>query len=189
MKKILICTFLTFFTFAGLVQAEQVEIGNISESPSYFQIELDVGTQSVWNNSIPIDIYLTPSLNSDRVEIRGNTPASLDFEYLGGQYFSVQEGETYRLRSRITPQKPGNYRVAINAIAWQYDTNYSSTSTINVQIDEDLKIVPQSSMYQVNLILKYVFFATIIALIGFGIARFGKKGYTKFKKWLLPNQD
>ncbi len=151
-----------------------------------FEIDLEVGTQSVWNNSIPITIYLTTAIDLDRVEIRASNPAALEFEYLGKQYFPAKAGENYVLRSRIFPKRQGNYRVSINAIAWQYDTNFSSSTLVDLQIDENLQVVPQTRQYYINLVLKYLFYIILIGGIGTGAFFAGKRGFKRFKIWLLP---
>lgn len=159
----------------------------IKDSSRYFNIELEVGTQSVWNNSIPVIIHLKPTIDAERVEIDADTPTGLDFEYIGNQYFPVQEGETYELRSRVIPKREGTHRVTINTISWEHGgTNYSSSSRLDIEIDEDLQIVPQTSAYTWNLVLKYLI--VVVVIIGLGVVgyHYGKKGFKRFKKWLLP---
>jgi hypothetical protein len=151
-----------------------------------FDINLEIGTQSVWNNSIPIIIHLTTAIDLDRVEIRASTPSAIEFEYLGNQYFPVRAGENYVLTSRVFPNRQGNYTLSINAIAWQYDTNFSSSSTVNLQIDENLQITPQTRQYHINLVLKYILYVILIAGAGIGLFFASKKGYAKLKTWLMP---
>ncbi len=194
MRGILIYTicFLLLLPFGTTLAADNdlIEESNIEETKEasrYFNMELETGTQSVWNNTIPITIRLQPTIDAVRVEIDADTPTGLDFEYLGEQYFPVEAGETYELQSRIIPQREGEHRITINAISWEHGgTNYSSSSRLDIEIDEDLQIVPQSSAYTWNLVLKYTIIVLLIAGLGFVGFHYAKKGYKRFKKWLLP---
>lgn len=176
MKKIIVIITAIFFLFSSYISAQD-----------HFDINLKLGTQSVLNKSIPVDITLNSNINSNKVEITSSTPSALEFEYLGKQYFSVEKGETYNLKAIIRPKKEGNYRISVNAIAWGEDgVNFSSSESINLQIDKNLKKSPQTKEYARNIVLLYIGIIILsVPTIYFGTT-FSKKHYKKFKVWLLP---
>ncbi len=181
MKKIIITTLVFFLILTNSVFAESQPM-----QTTYFDIDLEFGTQSVWNDSIPLTIYITPTMDASRVEITADTPTALDFQYLGKQYFPVKQEQTYTLRSRIIPKNNGIYTITVNAISWEHDTNYASSNSITLTLDEDLKVTPETPAYRRNTLLKYVFLITLGAgCAGVGIY-FSKHGIKKFKKWFLP---
>ncbi len=152
----------------------------------YFKVEYDIGRQSVWNNSIPINIYIKPREDYNRVEITFNESSMTEVRYKGPQYFPVQKNETYKVQARIYPKERGSHFVSINAIAWEHNTNYTSTASALIEIDENLQIVPQTTMYKILRVLKFLFITSII--VGIGVATYFtvKKNMKKIKKWFEP---
>lgn len=164
------------------------DTGKVDINTKYFDIKLSLGTQSAWNNSIPLIIQLTPKIDSEKTEITFDTPIGLQVTSNYKKYFVGKKGNTYELTGTIKPSKAGVYRIAVNAIAWQYNTNYTSSQTITLELDKNLKIVPQTQAYYVGVVIKYFVFALIAGGIVALIVVFGKKGLKKLKVWMTPEE-
>ncbi len=171
--------FLTL-TFVGNTYAEE------SASTQYFTVEYELGRQSVWTNSIPIDIFITPDSDFKRVEINFSYGTITEVSYRGPQFFPVQEGQTYHVKARVHPKEKGTHHITINAIAWEYNTNYTSSNSVSIPIDEKLQIIPQSQTYKVLNVLKYIFIILVVVGIGFGVYFLAIKNSDKIKQWLEP---
>jgi hypothetical protein len=182
-KLLLTISILTLvFCFSFLEEASVQE----TTTDQYFRVESEVGRQSVWNNSIPINVYITPHSDFDKVEVTFNHGSMTEVKYNGPQFFPVSAGETYRVQARMHPKEQGTHHITINSIAWEYNTNYTSSASTNIQIDENLQIVPQTSMYKVLNVLKIIFIILLVATTIAGIGFLIFKNLEKIKKWLEP---
>lgn len=173
------CCFLPL-GFAREIRAEEFA------STQYFTVEHELGRQSVWTNSIPIDIFITPHSDFKRVEINFSHGTMTEVTYRGPQFFPVQQGQTYQVKARAHPKEKGTHHITINAIAWEYDTNYTSSSSVSIPIDEKLQIIPQSQTYKILNVLKYIFIVLIVIGIGLGGYFLAIKNTDKIKQWLEP---
>jgi hypothetical protein len=174
----ILCFFL-MFSFISPINAQEEEF-------EYFNIDLEIGTQSVWNKSIPLTIYIKPERDFNRVEVTFAHSSLLDVRYRGAQYFPVIAGETYKLDAKIYPDRPGTHKITVSAIAWEYNTNYTSTDTIQLEIDEMKQISPQTDRYKLFNVLRYIFFVVFFAGLGVGLFFVGKKSLKKLQAWLKP---
>ena len=157
------------------------------ETKQYFDVEYEVGRQSVWTGSIPLNIYITPSSDYKRVEMTFNNNTMIDVQYSGPEFFPVTKGETYHVQAKILPKEAGTHQITINAIAWEYNTNYTSSEPMKIQIDENQQIVPQTQAYKILNVLKYILIIVIvIALVAAGYFAINKN-MTKIKKWFEPD--
>lgn len=181
-------TFLTVLvlSFFFLLQNPVHSFEETVTTEQYFIVEYDIGRQSVWNNSIPLNIYITPHSDFNRVEITFGFGGMTDVKYRGPQFFPVEAGEIYNVQARIYPKEKGSHHVTINAIAWEYDTNYTSSASANIQVDENLQIVPQTQAYKILNVLKYIFITLLVIGIITGGYFLIMKNLEKIKKWLEP---
>ncbi len=171
-----------FFLFPARIHS----VDQSSTTEQYFRVEYTLGEQSVWNNSIPLNVYITPKSNFSKVEVTFNYGAITEVRYTGPQFFPVNAGETYQVQARVYPKEQGIHHITINAIAWEYDTNYTSSASANIQIDENLQIMPQTQTYKTLNVLKYVliiFIVIAIIVISYFLII---KNLEKIKKWLEP---
>ncbi len=153
----------------------------------YFQVEYEIGRQSVWNKSIPIEIYITPYSNFSKVEVTFNHGAVTDVKYGGPQFFPVNAGETYNVQARAYPKETGTHHITINSIAWEYNTNYTTSTSASIQVDEKLQIIPQTTAFKVLNTLKYIFIIILVLSSIIGIYFLTLKNMGKIKKWLEPD--
>lgn len=180
--KILVCI-LMFLSFAfGVNQVIAEEI----RAERYFNVEYTVGRQSVWTGAIPIDIYIEPLSNFRRVEVSFDHSSMVDMSYSGPQFFPVEAGETYKVRARIHPKEPGIHHITVNAIAWEHDTNYTTSFSKNVEVDERLQIIPQTQAFKILNFLKIVLIILVIIGTIAGIYFLIMKNMDKIKNWFEP---
>ncbi len=190
-KKVLLTTF--FFILFCLLKTVFSQASPTLTPPSpttsnsqYFTVNYEIGRQSVWNKSVPLNVYITPKNDYTRVEIIFDHGTMTDVKYKGKPYFPVKAGQTYQVQGKIHPKEKGLHHITINAIAWEHNTNYTSSASAVVNIDENLEIIPQTQEYKILNVLKYVFLVTaIIGVIGMSYF-IGKKNSVKIKKWLEP---
>lgn len=188
MNKKIILTILIF----GLCLFPQKIFSQESTTPTtfsnsqYFNVNYEIGRQSVWNKAIPINIYITPVSDYGRVEITFDYGSMTEIKYTDKQYFPVKAGKTYQVQGKLYPKEQGLHHITINAIAWEHNTNYTSSTSTSVSVDENLEIIPQTQEYKILNVLKYVFIILVILGI-IAITYFlWKKNTVKIKKWLEP---
>lgn len=169
-------------------QDTTTDTGKVDINTKYFDIKLSLGTQSAWDNSIPLIIQLTPKIDSEKTEITFDAPIGLQVKSNYKKYFVGKNGNTYQLKGTIYPSKSGVYRIAVNAIAWQYNTNYTSSQTITIELDKNLQIVPQTQGYYIGVVIKYLVFILLAGGVIALIVIFGKKGLKKLKVWMTPEE-
>ena len=187
MKNNLIITTLLLFTAVFLYhQTKTSALEEQLTADKYFGLEYEVGRQSVWNNPIPLTVYITPYSDFNNVEMTFNHGPITEVRYTGPQFFSVDAGDSYRVQARVYPKEPGTHHVTINAIAWEYDTNYTTSASTSIQIDENLQIVPQTQIYKVLNVLKYLFITLLVIAAAVGMYFLALKNMAKIKKWLEP---
>ncbi len=180
-SKIILVLIFSLFSFVGYVGAQE-EV----EDEQFFQVSYDLGRQSVWNNSIPINVYITPREDYNRVEVTFNHSSMVEHKYTGPQYFAVKKGQIYKVTGKIYPKEKGLHKITINAISWEHNANYTSSVSATVDIDENLQIIPQTQAYKIFNILKILLI--IVIIIGIVVVAYLliKKNLQKIKDWLEP---
>lgn len=186
MVKKYLFTILLAFVVSTLCFSEKISSQEDLNMGQYFQLDYDIGRQSVWTGALPLNIYITPLSEFKRVEITFSHGGMTEVKYNGPQFFAVQPEQTYKVQGHIFPKEKGIHHITINAIAWEYDTNYTSATTTSIEIDENLQIVPQTQEYKILNVLKYLLIVLFIVGLGVGAFFIGKKNTTKIKKWLEP---
>lgn len=151
---------------------------------SFFTIETAVGTQSVINGKIPIYLYLKPKIDSSKAQLEWNVPRGLDAMSSVDVWFEMEEdtGRTFTLY--VSPQTEGHYKIVVNVTAWRFDTNYVDSEEIEIDIDSDLLMTPQTAEYQRNNILLTVGIIVVCAagvVGGYFVIKLLQK---KFSKWM-----
>ena len=173
LKKITIAlfTFLMFvspysvFAQTTLENTEQQEDNSLESTSGLFTVELMSDTQSAWNKSVPLIIRFRSNIDADRVEISWDAPTGVKINRSHPQFISVKKGEVYSYRANLLPQTAGLYNIAGNVTVWQHNTNYTTSSSINIRFDDQLMVSPQSAGYAGAVIVKYIiiFFLILIA--------------------------
>jgi hypothetical protein len=111
----------------------------------------------------------------------------IDVQYSGPEFFPVVKGETYHVQAKILPKEAGTHQITINAIAWEYNTNYTSSEPMKIQIDENQEIVPQTQTYKILNVLKYILIILIVISIIIAGYFALKKNMPRIKKWFEPD--
>lgn len=151
---------------------------------SFFTIETAIGTQSVINGKIPIYLYMKPKIDSSKAQLEWNVPRGLDALSSVDVWFEMEEdtGRTFTLY--VSPQTAGHYKIVVNVTAWRFDTNYVDSEEIEIDIDADLLMTPQTAEYKRNSVFLTVGIIVVCAacVVGgyFAIKLFQKK----FSGWM-----
>ena len=182
MKKLVvtILSLLILISGTSLVKAQD------SATTNPVQAEYSVGTQSVWNGKIPVTVKFRTTMNSDYVDVTWDTPYGVDVSSNKTKFLNVVANQTYVYTGYITPSKAGEYSLSFNVIAWQYNTNYTTSSAINLKISNKLLVDPLPANYTAMMVLKYAIFVIGGGLLVFALYIVIKKFSKIFVKWLRP---
>ncbi|MCC7289800.1 hypothetical protein IT417_00920 [bacterium] len=192
MKKILLLlllflvTLLPFRTFAQ----ETPVVPGATTNPSfeYFTVRVYTESQSAWNKNVPVFVEFTATIDSNKVEIDWDAPSGVEIIPKYPRFFGVIAGQTYTYKALIKPQASGSYNIAANVIAWQFNTNYTSSGSVLINFTDDLLTDPVSQNYKTGMILKWVVVTGFLALAGYVGYIYAVKSKKRFDKWFnLPD--
>jgi hypothetical protein len=162
------------------------ELATTSTSANKIEVESFLESQSVWNKRIPIIVKFRTNFDSNNVEITWDTPSGISVTSNQEKFLTVVANQTYTYTGYITPINPGSYSISSNVIAWQYNTNYTSSSPLTLKISDNLLVDPLPADYTGMVVLKYAIFTIGGGLILFGLFFIVKKFSKVFIKWLRP---
>lgn len=186
MRKFLIpiFCFLTILFFNGTVLAQEE---NLILSNSSIEVELEVGTQSVLDKSVPLTVKFRTNFDSDNVEISWDEPHGIKIEDGKSKFVALKANEAYVYETKMSPEIAGDYNITANITAWQFNTNYTSSDTKTVVFDNNLILSPQSPEYVTMNIIKYVIVVIIGGVSVYGLVILSKRLKKTFVKWFnLP---
>ncbi len=158
----------------------------ITDTSKLFEVELQIGTQSPWDNSIPIYIKFRSTVDADNVQISWDVPSGLTYVMNHPQFVSVKKDKVYTYKMTLHPQVAGDYNIAGNVTLWQFNTNYTSSGSIGVKIGSNLLVDPLTPGYTGAVILRYVILFLLVVLGGIGVYFGSKKALELLKEWLKP---
>jgi hypothetical protein len=151
-----------------------------------FTIEIETGTQSAWDNSVPLTVKFLPSADVSQTEVSWDVPDGVKLATDYTNYFTVSKDQVYTVNATLYPSVAGTYDIAANITAWRVGTNEASSKKITLSFDKDLLVTPTQAGYSFAVILKYV----VIVIGGiagiFVIVFLAKIGLKKLGKWLKP---
>jgi len=189
---IAITIFLSLFITISFAQvADPIETSTNIElegSPTQpFSIELEVGTQSPWDKSVPIIVKVRPNQDTTRTNVTWDTPVGIELkDNYSTTYLALPSGQVQVYEVRIKPIVSGTYTIASTATDWGYGSNFASTTSVTITFNDHLVVTPSNSGYSTAVIIRYVILLLSSILIGFVIYLLGKKGGRKLKIWLKP---
>lgn len=148
-------------------------------------IKIVVGTQSPWNKRIPVTIYVTPHVSAARMEVSWQKKAGLVATPVTTSFANVVAESTYTVNLTITPQGIGYQRAIAQVILSTATQNFVSSEQIELNLDKDKIIQPQTAEYTAYLIGMYVSIGVVFLLvIPFALFKFGVyMKTTVFPKW------
>ncbi len=190
MKKFfLIISLLTVFTITNsseLLFAQESEDTVETQTSRNFDIDVEIGTQSVWNKTVPIIVKFTPKMDNRSTEV--------NFDYLPGievrenykNFFPTKKGETVSVEAIVVPNSQGVYLIGIDVISWG-DYNYINSERIRLEFDGNLELVPVQPEYTIakNMQIGAILVATAGLMAGTFFLL--KKLAPKFQKWIKPD--
>lgn len=173
----------------GSVDTTETSTTVVTKKNVDFTIELEIGTQSAWDGSVPITAKFLPSEDVAETEVSWDVPQGLNYSLNYSNYFPVQKDQVYVATATFYPVTAGTYDIAVNITAWNVASNTASSKKVIISFDKNLIVTPVQAGYQANLIVKYIVLGVggIIALfLAFILA---KKGVKRFTKWFLPHEE
>lgn len=186
MKKIIM--FLIIFTslLTPYLAHAQESDENLSTNTKYFDIRMERGGQAAWDKAVTYIIYVTPKMDSERTQIIWEAPVAIDISPKHKEFVDLYQGQTYNFKAKIKANKPGNYEISVNLIAWEHDANYTNSVNDLITFDNRLLAVPLDSKYTLKVVGKYfIIFGSIGVLIWILVLK-GKIWLIKLKHWLTP---
>lgn len=149
------------------------------------EVNVELGTQSVWDKKIPIIVNFTPKISSNNTEISWDVPAGINLIENHNKFIETEAEKEYTVTAFADPINSGEYRVVVNITSWA-QTNYTTSESVVFSVNESLVVTPPTQGYNMMLIVKYGIFAFVgvvtIAVIGFG----GKFVADWAKKYFAP---
>lgn len=183
MKKLLISLILLVSLLSPtLLLAQEAD----NTTTRYFDISMRQLGQSGWNKAVTYAIYVTPKLDSPRTQILWDSASAIEISPRHSEFVDLYRNETYTFKAKVKPKRSGTYEISANLIAWQYDTNYSSSVSDNVTFNSNLIVEPIETKYTLEVITKYLVITLIIAGLIVASVVYGKKSIKSLKKWLTP---
>ncbi|MBD3329176.1 hypothetical protein GF357_01650 [Candidatus Dojkabacteria bacterium] len=149
------------------------------------EIEVELGTQSVWNKSIPVNVSFTPHITSENTEISWDVPAGIELIEEHPRYISTVKDQPYSVRAVVNPIKGGDYRLVVNITSWT-QTNYTTSKSIEFTLGEDLIANPPTDGYSLMIMVKYGVLGLGGLLVLGGIGFGGKFLLEWLKKYFSP---
>jgi hypothetical protein len=187
MKKFFLTLLLTILIFnPAYTFAQEAESERLTTNTQYFDIVMERLGQSAWNKAVTYEIYVTPKIDSQETQITWDSPKAIDISPKHSEFVDLYKDQTYTFRAKVKSNKAGKYEITANLIAWQHDTNYTSSVTDIVTFDSDLLVQPVDSSFTVSLIAKYLIITLLIGGAIFVAVIYLKKGLKKLKVWLTP---
>lgn len=152
-----------------------------------FTVEIVVGTQSPWNQRVPVTVKVRPSVDTTRTNITWDAPIGVTINDKNSQkYMVVKKGEVYTTEITIDPIVSGTYTIAATATDWGYGANFASTESINITFDENLIVTPSDPGYSSAVIFRYIIIFFGFIVLGFVLLILGKLAIKKLKEFLKP---
>jgi hypothetical protein len=145
-------------------------------SKNFYTIEMVRESQSAFNKYVPITIRITPNETPVKTQITWDVPDDVSLKTSHSEFIeSLVKDQTYEFKARVKPSDPGTYEIVVNVTAWQHDTNYTSSESIQIEFNNNLVVDPTDTNYQVLNIVKIFLIILSIGGIGVGLYFGGKK--------------
>lgn len=144
------------------------------------------GTQSIFDNSVPIIVQVTTNFDIDRLEVETTySKSKYTVKDTATNFFTkIKSGESKTFEYAFTPLIENESKILFKVQAWQNDINIIDIQEIDLKFDKSLQISPQSDEYKQNLknwntikLLIYVVVLLIFLVLGYMF-------YKSFRIWM-----
>lgn len=191
MKKLItiVATILLITPFFGGSLYAQDDTETTVESEDFagqaFELDISKGTQSIFNDSVPIYLDIQSYIKTTKLQVRWKLPTGLQSKgNVTAAWGTIEKDGEVSTSIEVTPEKPGTYKLVAEVQAWQADANYVDTVSIDLTFEKDLEITPHTDQYYQNQRTWNIAKIAMIVL-GLGLAGvLGVLGYKAFIKWL-----
>lgn len=124
-----------------------------TQSAKAFSIKITKGTQSIFDNSLPVSVEVTSGENGDRLEMELSFSNSklTSTQTAKRTFTSIKANDTKVFEYNLIPNASGDTTAIFKAQLWQNDVNIIQIDSLNLTFDNSLQIVPQTDDYKQNL--------------------------------------
>lgn len=150
-----------------------------------FKVDIELGTQSIFDNSVPLTVVFTPQADFSNVGIAWDSSDGYIIKNNFKNYFPVKNGQEYRYNATMSPTKKGTYNVTVEITAWD-KSNYTSSKSYQIAFDNSLLITPMQSGYSTQLIIVVIVAIALLVGLFFVLRPIAKKLGQRFKNWIKP---
>lgn len=149
-------------------------------------IKITKGTQSIFDNTLPVVVEVTSGVSADRLEMELSfSNAKVTSSQMSKRTFSsIKANDTKVYEYTLTPVTQGDTTAYFKAQLWQNDINLVQVEPLTLSFDNTLQIVPQTDEYKQNLknwntlkLFGLVLLLIVIVFIGYLL-------YRSTKVWL-----
>ncbi|MBN2100413.1 hypothetical protein JW710_00755 [Candidatus Dojkabacteria bacterium] len=154
---------------------------------TFFEVESEIGTQSVITGEIPIYLYLRPKIDSSKAQLEWSVPRGLEAGSSTEVWFEMKEDEGRTFVLYVKPEESGKYKVTVNVTAWRYDTTYFDSADVEFEVDDNLLVTPQSAEYKRNKMFLAVGLVLGVLVVLSGSFFLIKFLIGKFKQWMAED--
>lgn len=132
-------------------------------SATGIDVELQIEAQSAWTKKIPLKLRINPKIEGKRLKVTWVLPTNLQSNQATTQYYNYSPGQLLVLENKVTPLRPGTYKLTAEVEIYGTDSNYVNSDTKTIEINNNLIVTPPTSQYRIAVITKYLIIALLIA--------------------------
>jgi len=160
--------------------------GKVFAQENGFEVNLSLGTQSLFSKKVPLIIKFKPTIDSDNTEITFDHSYGIEVDPSFDNYFSTDADNVYTYKAYISPKQAGNYDISVTVVSWGVGSNKSSTENISVSFNNSLVVTPMQSGFALNMIIVIIVALLLGVAFIFFLVRGLKYLMKKFKIWMKP---
>lgn len=123
-----------------------------SNSKVIDSISLTNGTQSLYSNIVPLDLYINSRADLNNVQIKWTIPSGVNLTFNESQTYNINllSTSTYFDSINIEPKYKGIYNIGVDVIGTYNGEIFDESSTINLNIDDNLKLQNSAALDSYN---------------------------------------
>ena len=185
MKKIFTIV-IFFFAFGILTFAQSANSSSSSISGKPITAKLVLLTQDVMSKSIPIELDLSSTIDARNVSVEWTydfSSKAIKLQSQNSTFTSIVPGGTQKIVYNFLPLADFQGRIYVKVQAWQNETVYPDIAYVDLKVDKNLEMYPQTQEYMTNkntynLVLLIIGVFGLIAAVYIGVLL-----YKRFYAW------
>lgn len=122
-----------------------------AQTNDFLQVSVQPLVQDLsYPHEFNIEVQIKSTIDSDRLQLEMICPDTFLICTQDNNLYSIKASETKKFTLRAVPKAPGKINIIARAQIWQNDITYASSSSINIELDQNLEQVPQPEEYKKN---------------------------------------